>query len=68
MNDDATIITIVTPSFNQGRYIRKTIESVLSQQGEYFIDYIIMDGGSTDDTVKIVKEYEISKGQEAHSG
>lgn len=52
------IISIITPSFNQGKYIAQTIKSVISQKGEFYIDYIIMDGGSTDDTVEIIKRYE----------
>lgn len=50
------LVTIVTPSFNQARYIRKTIESVLSQTYPN-IEYIVMDGGSTDGTVRILEEY-----------
>ena len=49
-------MTIVTPSYNQGRFIRATIESVLNQ--DYgAIEYIIMDGGSTDSTAAVVREY-----------
>jgi glycosyltransferase involved in cell wall biosynthesis len=49
-------VTIVTPSYNQGRFIRATIESVLSQDYPA-IEYIIMDGGSTDETAAVVKDY-----------
>lgn len=52
------IVTIVTPSFNQGEYIRETIESVIRQEGDFFIDYVIMDGGSTDTTVDVLKRYD----------
>jgi glycosyltransferase involved in cell wall biosynthesis len=52
------IITIVTPSYNQGEFIEETIQSVLFQKGNFYIDYIIMDGGSTDNSVKIIKKYE----------
>lgn len=49
-------ITIVTPSFNQGQYIEQTILSILDQ-GYPNLQYIVMDGGSTDDTVSILEKY-----------
>lgn len=52
------IISIVTPSFNQAAFIEETIRSVITQQGNFYIDYIIMDGGSTDHTVSILQDYE----------
>lgn len=52
------IISVVTPSFNQGTFIAETIESVLSQTGNFYLDYIIIDACSTDDSVDIIKMYE----------
>lgn len=50
--------TIVTPSYNQGKYIEGTIKSVINQEGSFEIEYIVIDGGSLDETVEIIKKYE----------
>ena len=56
VNEPPTV-SVVTPSFNMARFLEATIESVLSQSYPH-IDYIVMDGGSTDGTLSILKKYE----------
>lgn len=49
--------SIITPTYNSEKYIEETIESVISQRGEFYIDYIIIDNNSTDKTLEILESY-----------
>ena len=52
-------ISIITASYNRGKTIRHTVESVLRQTYPDF-EYIVVDGGSTDNSIDIVKEYQVA--------
>jgi glycosyltransferase involved in cell wall biosynthesis len=50
-------ISIVTPSYNQGKFIDATISSILGQNCEH-LEYVVIDGGSTDNSVEIIRKHE----------
>lgn len=57
MSDQFPKISIVTPTFNQGNFIEESILSVIGQKYPN-LEYIIMDGGSTDNSMEVIKKYE----------
>lgn len=55
--DDKPLVSIITVVFNGERYLKQTIQSVINQSYDN-VEYIVIDGGSTDSTLDIIKKYE----------
>ncbi len=51
-------ITLVTPSLDQSVFIERTIRSVLDQEGDFDLEYLVFDGGSTDGTLDVLRRWE----------
>lgn len=58
-------ISIITTNYNTDKYLEQTIRNILSQQGDFDLEYIVTDGGSKDNSLEIIKKYdqEVKKGK-----
>ncbi len=56
LQEPLPLVSLVTPSYNQGRFLKRTIESVLTQSYPN-IEYLVIDGGSNDESVEILRSY-----------
>lgn len=56
VNSQLPLISVIVPSFNQGRYLRETLESIFRQDYPR-LEVVVMDGGSTDESVEIIQSY-----------
>lgn len=54
---DAPLISVITPSYNQAEFIESLINSIIEQDHQY-VEHVVVDGGSTDDTIEVLKKYE----------
>ena len=51
-------LSIVTPSFNGRRFLEETSRSILSQQGDFDLEWVVVDGGSTDGTLDLLRTFD----------
>ncbi len=51
-------VTVVTPSLDQGAFVERAVRSVLGQEGDFDLEYLVFDGGSTDGTLDTLRRYE----------